>query len=100
MNNTRYHSGFSERTNRPGSAPQLEGCKTQAHGRNTFGSLSPCDCPIQVPDELINISGRLTMEFIIENEVELPDQLFDARYHPDCTKDLIAAVSIAGNVHL
>lgn len=40
------------------------------------------------------------MEFKLDIQVKLPETIFDARFHPNNDKDLIAAATIDGNVHL
>lgn len=40
------------------------------------------------------------MDFETEKELKLNEQIFDAQFHPNNQNDLIAAATIAGNVHL
>lgn len=36
----------------------------------------------------------------MDNEIDLGEQIFDARFHPNSESNLIAAATIAGDVHL
>lgn len=40
------------------------------------------------------------MEFKKKSEIKLTEQIFDARFHPKSETGLLAAATIAGNVHM
>lgn len=40
------------------------------------------------------------MDFKVQRELKLPEQVFDARFHPKNDNGLIGVATIAGNIHL
>jgi len=43
---------------------------------------------------------RCDMDFKVKTEIKLDHQIFDSRFHPCSESNLIAAATIAGDVHL